>query len=237
MESHRIQEQQQKQLRQNPPTTIHHLHRHRLHLVPQPKPDQLNLKHLATLHHRRQQLHRFVFLPNHHHQPVHLHPGLADRALVDAHIIVFIVIPRNVDYNVLDHHIQDTVPQQSTQRVAEHPHHTVADLQPVDQNHHAVTLHRILLDAAEHLPEAPAPRSLDPGFITTPDADDTWDWKNNQSDAHRPDDRRPRSPLGHPSHTSARFPTGLPQGTAMRQIQKNPSQSLHTNQETLTLKK
>ena len=155
MESHRIQEQQQKQLRQNPPTTIHHLHHHRLHLFPQPKPDQLNLKHLATLHHRRQQLHRFVFLPNHHHQPVHLHPGLADRALVDAHIIVFIVIPRNVDYNVLDHHIQDTVPQQSTQRVAEHPHHTVADLQPVDQNHHAVTLHRILLDAAEHLPEAP----------------------------------------------------------------------------------
>ena len=50
---------------------------------------------------------------------------------------------------------------------------------------------------------------MDPGFITTPDADDTWgDWKNNQSDAHHPDDRRPRSPQGPPSNTSATAPLG-----------------------------
>lgn len=38
-------------------------------------------------------------------------------------------------------------------------------------------------------------------------------------------------------HHWVRLPTGLPRGTAMHQIQKNPSQSLHTNQETLTLKR
>ena len=92
----------------------------------------------------------------------------------------------------------------------------------------------------------PAPRSLDPGFIPTPDADDTWgDWKNNQPDAHQTDDRRPRSPPGpflqvlQQLHPWARFPTGLPLGTVMHQIKikKNTSRSLLTNQETLTLKK
>ena len=107
--------------------------------------------------------------------------------------------------------------QQSTQRVAEDPHHTVADLQPVDQNHHAVTLHRILLDAAEHLPEAPLSLhrhhvawTLDLSLhrmLMTPGV--TGKTTNpTESDAHHPDDRRPRSPLGPPSHTSATAPLG-----------------------------
>ena len=56
----------------------------------------------------------------------------------------------------------------------------------------------------------PAPRSLDPGFITTPDADDTWgNWQNHHPpDAHHSDARRPRSPQTPPSNTSATAPLG-----------------------------
>ena len=122
---------------------------------------------------------------------------------------------RNADHNALDHHSHDTDPQQSTLRVAEHLHRTADDLHLVDLNHHAATAHRILLDAAEHLPEVPLSLrrhhqawTLDLS-VTTPDADDTWgDWRNNPSDAHHPDDRRPRSPQVPPSNTSATAPLG-----------------------------
>jgi len=51
---------------------------------------------------------------------------------------------------------------------------------------------------------------LDPGFITTPDADDTWgNWQNHHPpDAHHSDARRPRSPQAPPSNTSATAPLG-----------------------------
>ena len=45
--------------------------------------------------------------------------------------------------------------------------------------------------------------------MTTPDADDTWgNWRDNPSDAHQSDDRRPRSPQGPPSNASATAPLG-----------------------------
>jgi hypothetical protein len=93
---------------------LHHLHRHRPHLLLQPKPDQLNLQHLATLHHRQTQIHQFVFLPNHHHHQVPLHLDLADHAHIDAHTIVLTVILLNADHNAPDRHI---VLQQNIQNV------------------------------------------------------------------------------------------------------------------------
>ena len=57
----------------------------------------------------------------------------------------------------------------------------------------------------------PAPRSLDPGFITTPDADDSWgNWHDHHPpDAHHSDTRRHRSPPGPPSNASATAPLGF----------------------------
>ena len=55
----------------------------------------------------------------------------------------------------------------------------------------------------------PAPRGLDPEFIPTPDADDTWgNWKDKQPDDQQPDDRRPHSPPGPPPSISAFAPLG-----------------------------
>ena len=86
-------------------------------------------------------------------------------------------------------------------------------------HHHTVVALRTLLDALDLLHETlearklslrPAARSLDPGFIPTPDADDTWGkWRNHHpSDAPRTATARPRSPMGPPSNASATAPLG-----------------------------
>ena len=65
------------------------------------------------------------------------------------------VILHTADHNVLDHHFQDNAPPHRIQKVAEHPHHIAADLQPVVQNHLADITPRTLLAAVERLPGAP----------------------------------------------------------------------------------
>ena len=129
---------------------LHHPHRHRPHLLLQPKPDQLNLQHLATLHHRQTQIHQFVFLPNHHHHQVHqtytsTSPITHTSTLTPRHTIVLTVILLNADQNALDRHFHDTSLQQIIQKVAEHLRHTAVDHQPDDLTHHVDTVHQILL--------------------------------------------------------------------------------------------